>query len=451
MVSALSQISRNSATTLELSSSKGVLDVLCELRCFFNRKRWIGNNNRYRVNCLKTLNDDINAGNIDNKHLREYIVASIFLHCADGWTYLGRALDSHARGNTNISRHLAYYAELRSAMAILAAEGIGVFHPKHFIINSNSECKRIPRKYQTHKFVWLAFEHWASLQRSADLIGVIISPYGIGLDVWVQSFAGSFNITHVGSEWLKSWGLDIRVCSEDREARNESSYTPNRLNRVPNLGVNRCSDFLCEFWGIFEPDIVSRFKDLDMYLLRRCMESIYRGVHGSLRSGSYKDRIRTTVDDVLPIPSSRFRGEVVDFLLRVTDSSDPVVLSEAFNNTKTTNPKHHIQVISRAALLLRVATGICDKLITEANYNRSDLSFWWEEFGIDRGLWDSASAPNNFIDLWDDVDEAVNDIQGGMGNQGAAYFSYASWWSERAKAISQLGRCERIILWGFGI
>jgi len=68
---------------------------------------------------------EVAAGTIQSPtQLSEYIAASCLLHCSDGWSYLGRAISALLRGDPHRARHLAYYAELRAATALLAKVGV---------------------------------------------------------------------------------------------------------------------------------------------------------------------------------------------------------------------------------------------------------------------------------------------------------------------------------------
>ncbi len=51
------------------------------------------------------------------------------LHAIDGWSYFSRSLSALLSGDPHAARHLAYYAELRASLSILASTGIGVRIP----------------------------------------------------------------------------------------------------------------------------------------------------------------------------------------------------------------------------------------------------------------------------------------------------------------------------------
>jgi len=68
--------------------------------------------------------------------LSDYLALSCPLHALDGWRYLSAALVSLLNGARTEALHLAYYAELRAALSILAGSGIAVLNNKHYAIDN---------------------------------------------------------------------------------------------------------------------------------------------------------------------------------------------------------------------------------------------------------------------------------------------------------------------------
>lgn len=66
------------------------------------------------------------------------MAASVIVHCFDGWSYLGRALEAEMAGDPQTAVHLGYYAELRAAMSVLASDEIGVFRNKHAVFTGET-------------------------------------------------------------------------------------------------------------------------------------------------------------------------------------------------------------------------------------------------------------------------------------------------------------------------
>ncbi len=114
------------------------LDVqltLASMKRFLLKALWLSKSNKYSSDTINRITADINAGNLHKRQMAQYVAASVILHCNDGWSYLGRSLSALLRGDPHRARHLAYYAELRGAMSLLASNGIGVFNKQHFVID----------------------------------------------------------------------------------------------------------------------------------------------------------------------------------------------------------------------------------------------------------------------------------------------------------------------------
>lgn len=445
----MTALNRTEKKTLRQASRKGIEKAFSQLERYFLQDRWLAKANRYRSNFIKMLDRDIASSTVNDVHLSQYVAASTILHCADGWSLLGDSLVCHARGDCDSARHLGYYAELRAAISILATEGIGVFSRKHYVIHPSASCKRLTTPHGGHVFTWLALEHWADIKRSTELLKEVIKPQGIPLGDWLNSFLSGTAFHHVGSKWLKSWGVDIHKLSEDRESRNEASYRPTKLNYNGALTTNEKSNFLCQLWSIFEPSGSSPFDLLDRHLLRISLEHTFIARHGRITPANrkrFESQISTMLEMILG--DSPFATEWRTFLLRQSDSQpeDPAVIVEARGNVSVYEPKHHIQVAARAALLLRVATGACAKLIVDTGFRHDDLEFWWSRLGEDRGLWENGYGDTDFRNLWADIEQALQELK--EWNEGRDSYSLASWLQNMPHAILKLSECERILLWG---
>lgn len=427
---------------LKLSDRTAVQSAISKLFRYFRFDRWIGTNNTFRNKQPK--------GVVNHKHFSEYVGASAPIHCADGWSFLGRALDSLVHGDSDIVRHLGYYAELRAAMSLLASEGICVFNYNHGILDKNGKCHKI-KNFSTHKFTWLALDYWASLKRSTDLLAQIIQPGSIPLQDWFDAFNSGRTWQPIGRKWLKSWGLDLYRLSRDRDARNEASYRPTHIDTPVNMSVIESSEFLTGLWMLWEPSPPSRFEILDRYLLRLSLEEAFTAIHGTraIDSPDFEREVVDMIERVNPIGISQ--DQLKQFLLRKIQPDDSILTTEARGNASIRDPKHHIQVISRSVLLLRVATGASAALLREAEIGQDDLEFWWKNIGEERGLWDPQLIPDEMVDLWADIEVSIGNLRDWETRTGANNTSYAHWRREHSNSISILGECERVALWGLGL
>lgn len=446
-----SKLGKTTKKVLKRASRKAILESLLLLKRHIKQSRWIGIGNRYRKNTTERLKIDSKPGRTVNQlHLTQYVAASGPLHCADGWALLGRALDCHARRDSDSARHFAYYAELRAAISLLAAEGVAVFRRDHFVVDASKLCARFGGP--THEVAWQALEYWAELKRSTDLLGSRIRVNMMPLQDLLDRFPSGGSFRPVGSRWLKTWGLDLRVFSEDQEIRNEASYRPTKLYQRPVLDVGDSAEFICALWSLCEPSAQSPFDNLDRHLFRLALEETFKAVTGA-KAGDNMLAFRRDVSTMLSqvIPDSATRGAWLDFLTRSTEPGDPVLIREARQADSIDAARQHLQMISRAALLLRVATAANSTLLKESGISASDLKFWWSAVGEERGLWEKTSDPIELRDLWADAEAAIKEIREWSSINSAAGGTFLKWRHDKSSDIALLGNCERIALWGLGL
>ena len=141
--------------------------TVATLKQFIKRSMWLGKTNRYLKNVVNRLKIDHPLSAHYQRNLAQYIAASSILHANDGWCYLGRAVSALMNGDPHRSLHLAYYAELRAAMALLASEGVGIFNKKHYVLNGPNMATRLSSSQGTHRIAWDALEFWMNNLRQA--------------------------------------------------------------------------------------------------------------------------------------------------------------------------------------------------------------------------------------------------------------------------------------------
>ena len=415
--------------------------------------KWLDKDNRYRVNCTSNFEKDVkfirtngrSFSSNKHKHLYSYIAASSPTHAIDGWSFLGRAIESTLRGDIYSAIHFAYYAELRAAMSILASEGIGIFNKKHAItaeINSNY-FPQSNAHAPTHSVIWPVFRYWSSLSRAAKLLDDIIKPEGINLSRWFISpilTSGPkmprtiLSISAIAQRWLSLWGIDLTTVSEDHENRNLVSYRPSQFRKPYDQEPNYIIDFIEQLWKLFEPGDYQRFPNLEKNLLR----SALRKYNSTL----------PTINDLMRLGfSSTLAKEWVDFL-NSNDESLPLKLAD--QRPEIEEPNCNLSIISRAALLLFVATSSAQRILRNAGYNQSTISFWWTKFGIERSLWKNSNEPINPLDSWRDISDAlttINDWRELISNKKLSLRDLRE--NEKTvQALNELGSFEHICIWG---
>ena len=404
------------------------------------RTRWLQSNNRYRINCVGRYKKDLKAPiHVINKQLINYVSASAPTHVIDAWSFLGRALSAALQGDANSAIHFAYYCELRSAMSLLGAEGIGVLADKHPILDKSGATNCFKgfgtgggRKLGTHSFVWPALSHWAGLKRAANLFDDLVSPNGMPLSTWISSVSPGSSAAAVAESWLISWGIDLSILDDDHDLRNESSYRPSEFRATEIPIATDALDLAVELWKLFEPGAGSRFPALERSLLRR-------GIRMSINRPM-------TLQDMAA--AGIYGADAQRWVGFLNDPQDPLPIQLASTRSSMSSATCHLEVISRAALLLALATSNCRRMLTNADFTTQDLQFWWQKHGAIRGLWDPSDMPIDPIDQWADIDAAINETKDWVNLTGRTNVSF---WQSRKNLPSQLsslGSMELAGIWG---
>jgi hypothetical protein len=383
--------------------------------------RWLLKNNRYRIECISRFESDLIAhpSTLDAAQLVNYVSASAPAHAIDGWSYVSRAIDAALRGDSYSATHMGYYAELRAVMSLLAAEGVGIFSRWHAVVDETGAVAPFPRMppaslgggMGTHGVIWSILKHWAGLQRAADILDDTISPNGFSLTSWLEVGGANVVVPAIARRWLATWGMDLADIDEDHNLRNLASYRPSEFRKPGRVEVHRISLFVEELWRLFEPGGARRFPNLERYLLRRAWK----------KAG-------------LPNPTT---AEIQGLGLQPQDAAlwsaflaqadDPLLLELADRQAPIEEPDSHLRVISRAVLLLFVASSIVRRLLTNAVYTADDIQFWWQQHGETRGIWHAGAELEDPFDLWADIVVALDESQQWRAGNAAGTVSLRDW------------------------
>jgi hypothetical protein len=101
--------------------------------------------------------------------------------------------------------------------------------------------------------------------------------------------------------------------------------------------------------------------------------------------------------------------------------------------------------MSRASLLLRVATGATKSLLEDAGIAFEDVAFWWGRVGGSRGLWDEVPEVEALPDLWASVDEALRTVTAWVDGRGESHMELRA---GCAGPLAVLGDAEIVGIWG---
>lgn len=342
----------------------------------------------------------------------------------DGWSYVARALNSLVSGDAHAARHLAYYGELRAALSILASSGIGIFNKRNAVVDA-SGVVHILAERATHDMCWATISEWALL---ADSLKRMVSPLRLAgtsiLDPFREFFPSGASVA--AGHLMTEWGFDLAQGAEDRDERNWSSYQPTAFAGIHTTPADDTA-FLKMFWESLRPGGMV----LERHLLRILLEVEARA-HGD-QLATYKvsyDRLDDGLKAIVPF----------DFLTRVTDAVDHDFLVHA---SQRAVPAHPYSMICRAALLLRLATGMAERSLVAAGIQpAAQFEAWWKEFGVSHGLWAPDAEPATSFELWDDLDVAIEDATA------APTAHRHRWISALAGSAVRICETERAALWG---
>lgn len=371
-------------------------------------KGWLLNPNRYRIKCTSQYEKDArsasNAGRPLTLRQREqlvgYVSASSPAHVVDGWSLLGRGIDATMRGDTYSAMHFAYYAELRAAMSLLASEGVGIFDSRHPILGVNI----LPfprftgsnaRGCGTHRVVWPVFRFWSGLKRAETLLNSLVMPEGRPLGDWLLGIGSRIAVRAIAKRWLTSWGLDLSSVNIDRDVRNMASYRPSEFRMPPPVSAGRVAQFANELWAMFEPGAVRRFPNVEVELLK-----------SALRSNS----LSITAENIERIGFSLRDAKKWEAFLKKPASEDPLPIQCSISHGEIDTEGCHMGMLSRAALLLFIASGSARTMLQRAEYTQTTLQGWWKRHGEERGLWNASNCPDDPLDAWEDIVEMRRDL-----------------------------------------
>ena len=304
----------------------------------------------------------------------------------------------------------------------------------------------------THTFTWDALETWADT-KARDVLLRVIMVDGIALAEWLNQFR-STGVQAIASDWLRSWGLDLRRMTQDQHARNTASYRPTALESSGPRPIAEVMQSITEMWRLFEPSGTAPFHYLDRHLLRRSLESVFRMAHPHSRSPKqarvqYRVRVQHMLNalNLSDVARKSFRT----FLDPFGGTSPATLPSDASGKELPKAISHSKQVLARAALLLRVATGCARELLDSTGEDlRTLFRFWWSDASVRRTMWRDQSVPESFIALWVDADESLDTIEDWLESATTEDCAFAFWVRHSTEA-TVLSTTERLCLMGLGL
>lgn len=441
---ALSSVQKSQLNAFDRSV---IENEIADLRFVWQSGHWLPSHNRYLRDCIQKIKDDTAAHrNLVHSHMRQYIAASAVIHCFDGWAFLSRAVDAELSGDPNAARHFGYYAELRAAMSLLASCGIGVFDKKHIVVKADGRCHGIQNSPPTHIFAWDALEYWANSSTAVHVVLSSISPGAVKLDEWLNQL--SVRPHFMVLKWMTEWGLDLARVRKDQKDRNVSSYRPTPLSTGAPREISEVIKTVTRMWKSCEPSGANAFSVLDRHLLRNTVELAFKVSFSRSPKQAhqkYKKYIEMMLHGVSP--SELTEEQWQDFFDPYGSWKSIDLIKDAGVDDPVQSVNHSKQLLSRALLLLRVSTGSLNSILKNANVDLvNDLSFWIYGPRMCKKLWTPGEGPDDFFDLWADVDEAIQSLTD-WADDTESEVSLHNLWQQRAVQASTLSCAESMPLW----
>lgn len=418
------------------ASRDAVKNEFSKLDIHFATGKWINSNNTLSLDTVNVIKNN----NFTNDEMAEYIAASTITHLHDAWVFFGRSINALMCGDTVSARHMAYYSELRSAMSILATEGIGIFNNVHYYIDSNANCHKLTQTKGTHDMLWAVIEHWSTLDKARDLLLNCIKPQGEILENWLVN-SGVTALNHLTSDIYQYIGIDLKNLAKDHNIRNRLSYRPSLIHVNNNINIIDNCQFVNKLWEKLEPG----FNNLDISLLKRVIDLLD---NKSIidKDQSYIERLLNNISI-----SQEHKNELIAYFI---SSNTDEIISKAMNTNSSvdnavSDQNNHFDILSRSLILLRIATGANQKLMRDASIELDDLSFWWQDIFYNKNFFEetNTSLESSVIqDLWSDINDiAMKDTIEVISNHSENLHTLKE---ELSYAMVLFGETERAMLWG---
>ncbi|AHB11146.1 hypothetical protein [Zymomonas mobilis] len=379
---------------------------------------------------------------LDRQYVVDAVAASAPNHCIDGWGFASRALSSILVGDGHTARHLAYYAQLRAALSILANLGVGIFNGTNFVINRNGNIialdygkENVGGRLGTHIIVWKALTEWSKNPISAEIFLNLIKIRGNSLFDCISAIYPSGSKIIAVEEMIRSWGVDLSGSKSEQMARNISSYMP-QLSNPLNSGLEGLK-LVKDFWDLFELG-ASHFDKIDLFLLRMILQKQHHSIYNKANyaDGAIKERHNELPDNIKSAAS-------IDFLTKQGYDDYPFLIKEAKKNNKVKQPT---EMLARAFILLRIATGFTQSSFQESGilFNSSNRFSWLKSLIEMRGFFDISNTNFERNYLWDDMEDALLDFEDSIDPIPGSMFE---WMQKGERGLPTISQAERVGVW----
>ena len=369
-------------------------------------------------------------------------------HCLDGWGYLSRSVGALVARDGHSAKHMAYYAQLRAAMSILAISGVGIFNCLNICVDANGRIHKLEDSSEndngrnTHSIVWPALDAWLRIDTNAARFLSAIKLHGSSFKDALDSIWPNRQPASIVVPLIDAWAFDLNVASEHHDQRNISSYSPHELNELP-CSFQDEMDFLSETWNALEPSMPSGFVHLDNHMLRRMFQMVHQQDNSALDPADMvlleNSSVATRYGELEPTLKQAVPEA---FLLDESGADEPQIFQLA--STDGTTPR---AMISRAVLLLRAATAMNVLALSEAGFSQdgTEIRPWLDPLLVHRGIVAPGELPDKMADLWDSTKFAVEDFQESLT---ASSYEPHAFFSKSMNGTPDVTQFERAAMWG---
>jgi hypothetical protein len=383
----------------------------------------------------------------EKSEMASYLALSASCHALDGWRYLAEAAFALLRGARNQALHLAYYAELRAALSILAGSGIGILNQKHFVLTNTGDVVWTKER-RTHDAAWECLAKWASIPANARPVVEALQAFGYtGLD-WAEACSVSTSPDAIATHWLSNWSIDLKVFNKDKDARNEASYRPDLQIHALNPLSRKELEIVRHVSAASDRSSYGSFDETDIRLtFDLCSKAC------ELRFGdSSKKHMDMMLSDVFRwlVVKENIEKPQALAMIRVIKAAPQ---SQAGNVLAAASPNDHhpVAIFSRAFLLLRLASALKRRAWTRISSLVAGGVAEWQgkllkDYGVNAHLWEKGTAPTQLADLDVDRGAADEDIDNWIGRNSKKAFSGFRLWDEQSQSLTKLCRFERIAI-----
>jgi hypothetical protein len=389
---------------------------------------------------IESLFDQIPAAHHVNE-LAQYLAIATASHVLDGWRYISQSAFALLNGSRTQALHLAYYGELRAALAILAFSGVGVLNDRHFALTKGGDV--IWFRGPTHQKTWEAIAAWAKQPAHGLEVINCYSCLGLSGAEWAEAAgaASGATVQDIAEYWIVDWTIDLNALNTDSSLRNEASYRPNLRPNALDLPSELDLRFIRDTNAATNPvdhgefDVIDRAMVYDLCrksfgLLFAPTRTSFVNFWGSVITWLVRNKGKTEHEAAEMVRS--LRGALYE-------PGGKLILTARKKNREING------VFSRAFLLLRLASALLRRQWKETRLLKTPQD-WQDQLVlnyVNHSLaYDRAAAPRSYTTLAADQDLAMEDIEDWVAQN--VPFDIHNLWKSQSPALVSLCRLERV-------